>query len=156
VAEIRALRREVIFPQYLDVYSQYHKKLTPVKTNEARKVPISPRIYDLLQKTRNENDFVFSFHLGRINEILDGQMPPDVAAQKADRKLSFHSWRHFFNTYLFTENISPVKVNFVIGHSSGAGSMADAYLHFMPEHYPEVYAAQDKLLDALLDGNPNL
>jgi hypothetical protein len=34
--------------------------------------------------------------------------------------------------------------------------MADAYLHFTPEHYPEVYAAQEKLLDTLLDGNPNL
>jgi integrase len=156
IAEVRALRRDVVFPLYLDVLAQYQRKLTPVKNQEVRAVPIPHRLYDLLQELRKENEFVFNFSISNINETLDLQMPPDVAAQKEDRNLSFHSWRHFFNTYLFTENISPVKVNFIIGHSSGAGSMADAYLHFTPEHYPEVYAAQDKLLDALLDGNPNL
>jgi integrase len=155
-AEIRALRREVIFPQYLDVSAQYQSKLIPVKTREARKTPVPERIYDLLQGFRNGKEFVFALKLGSVNQALNRAMPPDVAAQKADRKLSFHSWRHFFNTYLFSENISPEKVNSIIGHSSGAGSMADAYLHFTPENYPEVYAAQDKLLDALLTGNPNL
>jgi integrase len=83
-------------------------------------------------------------------------MPPDVALKKNERNLSFHSWRHFFNTYLFSENVSPEKTNSIIGHSSGAGTMADAYLHFTPEHYREVYTAQEKLLDVLLTGNPNL
>jgi integrase len=156
IAEVRALRREVVFPQYLDVSAQYQSKITPVKNTESRKVPIPHRFYDFLQELRKENEFVFNFSLNNINKTLDRQMPPDVAAQKAERKLSFHSWRHFFNTYLFSENVVSEKVNSVIGHSSGAGSMADAYLHFTPEHYPEVYAAQDKLLDALLDGNPNL
>jgi hypothetical protein len=61
---------------------------------------------------------------------LDPMMPPDVAIQKQERNLCYHSWRHFYNTYLFPENVSAKKVNAVIGHSSGAGSMADNYLHF--------------------------
>jgi integrase len=155
-AEIRALRRDCIFPMYLDVACQRQKKIVPVKTKEARKAPIPMRLYDLLQDFRGGNEFVFNHGTSRINAALDSMMPPDVALQKSDRNLSFHSWRHFFNTYLFSENVSPEKTNFIIGHSSGAGTMADAYLHFTPEHYREVYAAQEKLLGVLLAGNPNL
>jgi integrase len=154
--EIRALRREVIFPNYLDVSTQYQNKIVPVKEQEARKTPLSPRLYALIQNYRGDNDFVFALNIRVINNLLNKMMPADVFSQKKDRNLSFHSWRHFFNTYLFSENVSPEKINSVIGHSSGAGSMADLYLHFSPEHYSEVRSAQEKLIDELLDNNPNL
>ena len=33
---------------------------------------------------------------------------------KQSRGLCFHSWRHFFNTYLLAENVPPVKVAAVL------------------------------------------
>ncbi|MDR3122231.1 MAG: site-specific integrase [Treponema sp.] len=155
-AEIRALRQGTIFPRHLDVATQYQGKLVPVKTQEARKTPLPARLYGLLAQFLADKEFVFTMGVSSLNSSLNRMMPPDVASQKRDRNLSFHSWRHFFNTYLFSENVSPEKINSVIGHSSGAGTMADAYLHFTPEHYPEVYAAQEKLLDIFLADNPNL
>jgi len=68
---------------------------------------------------------------------------------RVKRGLCFHSWRHFFNTYLLAENVPPVKVAAVLGHSTGAGSMQERYTNWRPDMFPEVYAAQEKLVKLL-------
>lgn len=64
--------------------------------------------------------------------------------------LVFHSFRHFYNTYLLSENVPREKVDAVIGHSSGKGSMSELYTHWSHEMMPEVYAANEKLLMYLI------
>jgi integrase len=83
-------------------------------------------------------------------------MPPDVLCQKKSANFLYHSWRHFFNTYLLSENVPLPKIKSVMGHSTGKGSMTENYEHFQPYMFQEVYVAQNKLLDMLLEGNVNL
>ena len=65
--------------------------------------------------------------------------------------MTFHSLRHFFNTYLLSENISHVKVAGILGHSSGIGSMTSLYTNWKPEHFQDVLEVQEKLLKILLE-----
>jgi integrase len=163
VCEVGAIRDETIMPGCLDVKDQWKKKLVPVKTREKRKIPIPGRLQDLLASSMGAAGFVFKNRSGTTpiyytmaERYLDAGMPPDVAAQKADRQLSFHSWRHFFNTWLLSHNVPPAKVQAAMGHSVGPGSMTDTYAHWQASDFPEVYAAQEKLLDLILPDNPNL
>jgi integrase len=65
------------------------------------------------------------------------------------RGLCFHSWRHFFNTFLLAQNVLPHKVAAVLSHSTGAGSMQERYTNWRPEQFPEVYTAPEKLVKEL-------
>jgi integrase len=163
VCEVGALRDATVMADYLDVKDQWKKKIAPVKTKEKRKIPLPGRLRDLLMSTMGGAGFAFKnrsgdapTHYGLAERHLNARMPPDVAAQKAERRLSFHSWRHFFNTWLLARNVPPAKVSGVLGHSVGAGSMTDLYAHWQAADFPEVAAAQEALLDILLPGNPNL
>jgi hypothetical protein len=42
------------------------------------------------------------------------------------------------------------KVNFVIGHSMGKGSMMQLYTSWKPEMYDDVRQLQDRLIDELM------
>ncbi len=162
LCEIGAIRDATLFEDYIDVKDQWKGKLVPVKTKEARKVPIPARLSGLLRKQTGKGEYTFRAESGKPVYLslpprhLDSQMPPDVLCQKKERKLSFHSWRHFFNTYLLSENIPLPKIQAVMGHSTGKGSMTENYEHFQPYMFQEVYAAQNKLLDMLLEGNVNV
>lgn len=157
-AEIRAIRKETIHENYIDVTHQYSSKgLVSIKTKEKRKVPISKKLFDLLQAERKEREFVFQIP-GEKHPVsrhyivyrLDKAMPKKIFEQKATRKLCFHSWRHFYNSFLRSENVTDAKIRAVMGHSSGKGTMTDEYTSWTPEMYPEVYAAHNKLIEYLL------
>lgn len=151
ISEVYSIRRDNLHPEYIDLTDQiYRGKLAPLKTKEARKVPIIPELYKILAPMCFEG---FAFH------ELDPQRPYihlryvlrdlGMEEERKTRRLCFHSWRHFFNTYLLSENVPPVKVAAVLGHSTGAGSMQERYTNWRPDMFPEVYAAQKKLFDDL-------
>jgi integrase len=157
LGEIRALRRTTIHPDYLNIVDQYQKgNLVPVKTKEKRKVPVTPSLWCIMHLF-DKNSFTFCDSAGepwkthKVTGPLDGFIPP---AMKRGRGLCFHSWRKFFNTWLLQENVTGEKIRAVMGHSSGPGMTEQVYAAWRPEIYPEVYAAQEKLLGILLDGNP--
>jgi integrase len=97
----------------LDITHQYGEKgLALIKTKEKHKITLSKRLYELLWAYTVENEYTFKesndkvpkdFH--RIDKDFDKIMPPDVFIQKKERGLCFHSWRHFFNTYLLAEKM---------------------------------------------------
>jgi integrase len=160
-AEIRAIRKEIIAPEYLNVTHQYIDSLVPVKNKEVRKVPINKTVYNLLMKEPGEYIFQLpreKHPLSRHYVVyrLDQAMPEDIRAQKEKRKLCFHSWRHFFNSYLRSENVSDAKIMSIMGHSQGRGSMTDIYTSWTPEMYPEIYTAQEKLISLILKSNQNV
>jgi integrase len=64
--------------------------------------------------------------------------------EKLNRNLSFHAWRHFFNTLLRMSNVSDSKVQSVTGHRSK--SMTELYTHFDTRQFTEVRNVQDGLL----------
>ena len=149
ISEISAIRRDTVYSDYIDVKEQFvNNKLSPVKDGEKRKVRICSTLHKLISQHLKE-DFIFTdaqdtyrrefyFHLGISKEERDKQ------------GLSFHSLRHFFNTYLLSNGISEIKVKCILGHSSGKGSMTERYANFLPEHFDDIAELQEKLLKELI------
>ena len=51
--------------------------------------------------------------------------------------------------YLLSQNVSPVKVAAVLGHSTGVSSVQERYTNFTEADYVEVYEKQSKLFKEL-------
>lgn len=157
-AEVRAIRRESLHPDYIDVDLQFKREgLAPLKTKDKRKVPICSEVYDILDALIGTRRFAFDNGTGdpfgvnylvskRFKPILETLFPEEMK----NKGLVFHSFRHFYNTYLLSENVPREKVDAVIGHSSGKGSMSELYTHWSQEMMPEVYEAQEKLICMLM------
>jgi integrase len=73
--------------------------------------------------------------------------------EKLKRNLSFHAWRHFFNTLLRMSNVADSKVQKVTGHRSM--KMTEHYTHFDTRQFNEVRNVQAELL-ALPDTASNI
>ena len=146
-SEIMALRSDTLHPDYIDVKDQMQKhELVPVKTSEFRKIRICNSLYNLL---KNKKGFFFTNEKDHYSYILKKYTNINESDWK-ERKLSFHSIRHFLNTYLIVEGISEIKVKGVMGHSSGKGSMTERYTNFKPEHFDDVAQMQEKLISLFL------
>lgn len=153
LSEINSLRRENVKTTYIDLRDQYLRgELRPLKTKEARKIPICPELFEVLQKRINKsNDGYVFYDVGatkasnNLHKILVENMPE----RNEERGYCFHSWRHFYNTYLLSNNISPVKVAAVLGHSTGVSSVQERYTNFTEADYKEIYEVQSKLFNEL-------
>lgn len=65
--------------------------------------------------------------------------------RKKERGYCFHSWRLFFNTYLLSNNVAPIKVDAVLDHSTGVSSVQEIYTNFTEADFTEIYEVQKKL-----------
>jgi integrase len=66
-------------------------------------------------------------------------------AEREERGLTVHCWRHFLNTTLRMWNIADSKVQSVTGHRTAA--MTEHYTHFDTKAFTDVRNVQAKLLD---------
>jgi hypothetical protein len=66
--------------------------------------------------------------------------------ERMKRNLTFHAWRHFFNTALRMENVTDAKVQSVTGHLTQKET--DHYTHFDTRQFTEIRDVQKKLLTA--------
>jgi integrase len=157
IGELRGLRGEYVFDDYIFITGQYtrfgYKNNT--KTKENRNIPVTPvmrqELEGLLQA--NGNGYVFSDDGGetpvsvdRIRKQFDRALKAIGIgrAEKMERNLSFHAWRHFLNTLLRMSNVADSKVQSVTGHRSLA--MTDHYTHFDTRKFAEVRDVQTELL----------
>lgn len=152
ISEIAAIGKGNLHDTYIDLtYQIQHGRPAPLKTKEARKIPLIPELFTLLANRCVDREYAFSeidpqrpyIHLRYVLHDLD------MDATRIKRGLCFHSWRHFFNTFLLAESVAPIKVAAVLGHSTGVSSMQSRYTNFRPENMQEIYAAQQKLFDLL-------
>jgi integrase len=157
IGELRGLRAEHIFDDYIYVCGQYtrygYKPMT--KTKDNRKIPITPlirrEIGDLIKA--NGDGYIFSEDGGgtpvpveRIGRQFESALKKIGISvnEKNERNLTFHAWRHFFNTYLRMNNIADSKVQSVTGHRSR--EMTEHYTHFDTRQFTEVRDVQNELL----------
>jgi integrase len=159
IGEILGLRSEFVCDGYLDVRWQYSQTAgySDVKTHKPRGIPIHKNLEKDLRRLIGENGegFVFVTRPGDVKPIgrttviqsfyhalertgIDG-------AEREERHLTFHSWRHFFNTYLLTENVTDTKVMEVTGHLTEKSKKT--YTHFDTTKFSEVVEAQKNLLE---------
>ena len=149
ISEIMAIRKETLHEGYIDVKDQYFKgAFHPVKDGEKRKVCICDDLYKLLYSvmyTKVDN-MVFSENQDTYRRVFY-EKAGISQEERNERKLTFHSIRHFFNTYLVIKGISELKIKSIMGHSSGKGSMTERYTNFQPCHFSDVIEVQKELFD---------
>lgn len=158
-SEIRGLQNDQLFDSYIKIDRQYYvDKISETKTGCKRFATIPSRLMDILKAMPNRTFFVFpsiksiETPLGErfVRRNLYSMYSEKMLKEKDDRILTFHSFRHFLNTYLLSNNIKKEKVDFMLGHSSGKGSMTELYTTWKPEMYTDILGLQEKLLDRLI------
>ena len=150
ISEIMAIRNSSVHEDYIEVADQrVNNTFCPVKDGERRKVRICRTLSrkltlyikscGLLPFPKNHDYYRRAFYAAL----------PYSNAERIKRKITFHSIRHFFNTYLLANGISEIKVKSIMGHSSGKGSMTERYANFKPEDFDDVSDLQEKLISRI-------
>ena len=153
LAEINSLRNDNIKSTYIDLKDQYRGgKLLPLKTREARKIPLCTELHNLLiSKIPEGKEFVFdSLADNRASDLLRKMLIKTMSEKRESHGYCFHSLRHFANTYFLSKGILPIKVASVLGHSTGVSSMQERYTNFNEEDFLEFYAIQKELFHYLI------
>ena len=157
IGEIIALDASDIHDNYIDVTKNYDRKFGygDVKTHSSRKIPLSQELRELVlvgpgllfpgRKTAKTAGHPLGSDAIRSNlRAVMRQMGIDYKK----RKLTFHAFRHFFNTYLEKSDINPNKIRAVMGHKDD--SMTGLYTDWNANDFPEVFEKQKNLIRSIL------
>ena len=146
MGEIQALRWEDIYDGHIHVNGSWDRKygIVPPKAKSKRWVPLITPIEQALQRLKSQslpaphnsdNTFIFSNSLGTkpVDHKLIAKRLYAALSQigidereRRKRNITFHSWRHAFNTNLLGK-VSEADLRRVIGHRTTA--MTDHYDH---------------------------
>jgi integrase len=167
IGEVRGLQAEDILPGELHIRHNWqdaeragakmkgpkHSTLIEVKD---RRMPIGPRLEALLRQLAAANPWgdgfvIYGYHRGKppsriliersFNEAVAAIGIPE--AERRRRKLTFHSWRAWYDTMLAPMLPAMVRRK-LVGHSGAA--MDEVYLQIAPEHRKLVAEMQEKLM----------
>lgn len=126
-----------------------HYGLLPTKTRQERDVPVPARVLEALAPFRGSGGFVFSMNRGQ-RPIGNGNATRalHIALQKIGipaedqvrRHLSFHGWRHWFNSMARARSVPLAVLQRVTGHATAA--MTERYTTFSLEDFTAVVKAQ--------------
>jgi integrase len=157
IGELLGVRGEYVFEDYLFITGQYNRfgYVRHTKTKHNRNIPITSLMRQELEGLLEVNGegFVFSEDGGetpvrecRIRREFERALGRIGISheERLRRNLSFHAWRHFFNTLLRMSNVADSKVQKVTGHLSM--SMTEHYTHFDTRQFTEVRDVQAELL----------
>lgn len=148
-SELLAIRLDTLHENYIDVKDQrINYKILPCKTAEKRIVPIPEKLGRILKVLCEDTYFAFELPQNTAYSRLV-QALSKAGIDKEKEKLTFHSWRHFANTYFLSHNVPKVKVDSIIGHSDSQTKVQAMYTHFRSEDYQDFYEVQHELYRAL-------
>lgn len=156
LGEIRALRRENILPDKILVKHNFDVKygLKGTKSDNEREIPITPELYSMVLSLAPDKGYIFSLDNGespvspdfitdsfytRMLKVLE-----ITETQRKERRLTFHSWRHFMNTRLIAAGIQGEVTRAIIGHEDE--TMTYHYLHLTSNDMNSVMDVQKQLL----------
>ncbi|MBQ3825901.1 MAG: tyrosine-type recombinase/integrase, partial [Spirochaetaceae bacterium] len=125
------------------VYLQQQKdkdgEYIPLKTKTARYIPLSPRLLPFVRSMNvTHSQACIRLCLQKVFASLENA--------KA-RKLSCHSFRHFFITDAKAQNINPQKVEVIAGHT--LSGIEKTYTNFKPSDLIDIIVWQNEMLDYL-------
>jgi integrase len=157
VGELLGLRGEYVFDDYIHICGQFNRfgYSGHTKNKHNRNIPITPLVRQELEELLSKNGagYVFSEDGGetpvkffRITREYDLALEKIGISreEKLKRKLSFHAWRHFFNTLLRMSDVADSKVQPIIGHLTN--EMTEHYTHFDTRQFTEIRDVQNELL----------
>lgn len=146
LSEILALTDNDIRTDHIIVTKRWDLKYGegPTKTKEPRVVPLPGFVTALLPSVTgyilSHTDGAAPLTGGRVLDALYDAMDSVGIEDYRQRRVTFHSWRHFANTYFRSAGVPDSKVQSVTGHKTQA--MTDHYTHYRPEDFAEVVQAQ--------------
>ena len=135
MGEIQALRKSDLYPEdkpdRIIVTHSWDRSfgLKGTKTGKSRVIPLSPLLRRklFLLMMRGPEDFLFPnptlekpvYERTLTDSLYTALEKLGISeAERKERNITFHSWRHFFNTFLRKQGIQDSKVQMVTGHSS--------------------------------------
>jgi integrase len=156
--ELRGLQVRDIEKGYISITKQYQKNygLVKTKTKENREIPVPQTLLNKLIDLTDGQDKSFIFESERAPGVpisivtLNRTLRQALIRAGMDESdiikinITFHSWRHFFNTVMRSNGLSDSKLQKMTGHKSIA--MTDHYTHYDLEDIKEVSAIQAKIL----------
>lgn len=159
IAEILGLQSKNIHDSQIDVENQYVQTqgLTDTKNHKERTIPIPDFLEKELNKLKTDNpeSFLFSNSDVKTTPYTSQSLRLSlyhalerVGISREEQKkqnITFHSWRHYFNTLLLRNNVSEQKIRMMTGHSSAA--MTEHYTHLDMTDLNEVKDIQNSILN---------
>jgi len=154
MGELQAIRVENVHDAYLHITHAWTRKYGLVESsrtkNHARFVPLPERTYSRIRELCDHcgEGFIFRFledtpvAYGTIQQFYKEALKR-AKIDHAGRHITFHSWRHFFNTAMRAEKVPDAILRAVTGHRTE--QMTEQYTSFQLEHYADVINAQKKL-----------
>jgi integrase len=164
ISEVLGVQLSDLKAGYISVSKQYQGKigLQPTKNKKSREIPIPLALTEELTRlsSNSPEGYVFTSFKNRtkplsndvVNNALHGALEV-IGISKEEQKrqnYTFHSWRHYFNTVMRSNNIADSKLQGMTGHSSRA--MTDHYTHFDHTDYEDVGKIQSKILPFPISG----
>lgn len=154
LGEVLALRWEDLHDGYISITHSYcGYGLKDTKTHRNRDIPVPPLMFQILTQIAPHTGFIFSVDDG-ITPVSTDRLPDDLYRalarmgidenQRRERNITYHSWRHFFNTTLRAGNISDAKTQALTGHSTQ--QMTEHYTHFHASDFSDVMEIQNMIM----------
>lgn len=158
IGEIRALKCENIYKDHIVVKHSFERgyELKSTKSGKLRKVPITEDIHSTLQEFMNpENEYLFMGSKGKpisyfliTNKFYKALENIGIdKTQRKSRNITFHSWRHYFNSKLRISGVPDAIIRAVIGHSSI--QMTENYTNIQLEDCISINKTQKRLEEAI-------
>lgn len=138
LGELLALRFLDVQPSFITVSHSWNAmdQLKTTKNGKTRRIPIPEELYPLLHSLDKKGDktgFIFAYsdkpmdHKTVYRYFYNALEKIGIDRQSRHMKrISFHSYRHCFNTKLLERGIPPETVRLLTGHSAG---MTARYSH---------------------------
>ena len=151
IGEVMALQPADIKEKCLDVRHTYNDKfgIGDTKTKITRYVPVPDGFFGEVATTwvfqRQDDEIPLPQHeiYKNLMRILD-----EMGIDHKGRKITLHTVRNFFISYLESKNVPEPKIRAIVGHKEK--TMTDIYTYWKPEMFPEVYEAQSELYNFIL------
>ena len=150
IGEVRALQACDVYADYVEVCHSYsdREKLKGTKSGKSRIVPVPADLAETLRSVPNNGPYVFSYtgETPISRDTLSLKLREHMSACGIDYRfldLSFHSFRHFFNTQLVANGVEENKILAVVGHSSPR--MTQHYLHLRADEMSQIRTIQDAI-----------
>ena len=158
ISELIGLKAEYVKDNYIIVNGQHGKfGYTATKNHKERVMPLPNKVMEELNEFKSAicNGYLFSTNGGKkpitsrsLSRALENALNaiginPD---EQKRRGLSFHSWRHFFNTSLLLANVPIPKVQKLTDHSSAA--LTELYTQIKKSDLDDITSVQEKMISA--------
>jgi len=159
MSEARGLLRACVFPGYIDVQWAFAKYgLQRPKRDSVRKVPIPRKTSETLQLLlemspyKEPEDYVFwgKFRHAPIYSkvVLDAlysalEKIGISKEERAKRQITYHSWRHMYNSLMRSRGIHDSKLRRLTGHRTP--EMTEFYTIFTLDDYRDTLEVQEAI-----------